>query len=206
MRLQGLRTNVLGSLSLSGLCITAVIASLFLGSGSLGQSATQVSSGHNRYENEHYRFSFEYPKTWATSEALDGNAVSVSPSGQSRSRIAVSGRKVMSTEAHTLSLEEDFEASLRAIQKKRPHPEHHPENVFVEKKETTTFAGLPAIVSTIRFDQDGQAWVEQGLLFHSRDGETAYEISIHCHPDELSAFQPIYDKVVQTFRLIGPPM
>ena len=214
MRLKRSLISLMSGVSLLGLNVIFIGAGLPLIGGSRGRGFAQVRSEsdtktdtarYKKYQNEHYSFSFEYPAKWLLSEALDGNGVSISPVAGERSRIAVSGSKVASIETHFLSLEEHFDASLRSLQKKRSHPEHHPQNVVLVKKEVTTVLGLPAIVSTIEFDKDGQNWIEHGTLVHSQDGSTAYDIAIDCHPEELQTFQSVYDRVVQTFRILGPP-
>ena len=190
----------------AGLLLVCVLQDPCFAQVSAGEKKNETERAqYKNYQNDHYSFAFEYPVAWSLSEALDGNGVSVSPNSHDRSHIAVSARKVMATEAHALSVEEDFDESLRSLGKKRSHPGHHPENVKLVKKEAATFLGLPAIVSTVKFEKDGQNWVEQGILVHSQDGNTAYDIGLDCHPEELPAFQLVYAKLVRTFRILGPP-
>lgn len=163
------------------------------------------SPRYKTYRNDHYNFSAEYPAEWHLTEALDGNAVAISPSPSGRSRISIDGRKVMTKDAHVLSLDEDFDDSLQSMQRKHAAPGHHPDHVVLVNKRRTTLVGLPAIVSRIEFEQDGKHWIELGLMIHSKDGDIAYDISADCHPNELPDFQPIYDKLVQTFHILGPP-
>ena len=161
--------------------------------------------GYKEYHNKRFGFSFQYPEQWGLSEALNGRGVRIaSKERQHLSGIDVGGSVVQADQAgHAQSLEEEFEYGLASLRKWRPRASHHISMVVVTKKELTSLRGFPAIASTISYDIDSQNWVDKGIMFRVPDVSYTFGISFSCHPDELSVFQPVYDKILETFRFMG---
>lgn len=159
------------------------------------------------YHNERYDFSFQYPAQWEINEALNGGGVTIAPKqGPYLPKIGVGGEVVQANGAgHSRTLEEDFESHLASMRKWRPHAEQHIRNILVQKKEAISFQGVEAIASTITYDIGDQSWVDIGIFFHTQDDHYAFSIELHCESDKTAVFQPVYDKIVQTFRILGPP-
>jgi len=113
------------------------------------------------------------------------------------------GQPSAADEHRCRTLEEDFEFFLNAI-RKRPSP--RTQDLAVLSKTRVAVQGLPAIQSTIRYRNSfGEAWFDEEILIHTRDDGINYHLELHCSPDDLAVLLPLFDEVVATYRILGPP-
>jgi hypothetical protein len=204
--------NLLRIVAVGGIVVSCLTTSLRSSAGVGPQSKTGDKAPslqkYKEYHNDRFNFSFRYPEPWLINEALNGGGVEIAlKHGPDLPRISVSGTVVQADKAgHVLSLEEDFESGLASMRKWRPNANQHIENVVVAKKEVTKFQGLPAIAGSITYDMDGQGWIQEGIMFHSQDDKYSFGIWASCQTESVRVFLPVYDEIVRTFRLRGPPM
>ena len=72
----------------------------------------------------------------------------------------------------------------------------------LERKQTTA-AGLPAQLLKIRYQEpDDKTVIEEGLFIDGED--TIYSVVLRCAPDQLSALEPAFQRIVKTWRLYEP--
>lgn len=162
------------------------------------------------YRNANYNFSIQYPAdSWTKDEGFDKNGVELGPRNTDQfhlsPEIGISGAVGQPSEADDTrpqSLDEDFQVGLNALGKY-----DHARNVVVLSKRDANIQGLRAIVSTTRYEDsaNGQTWFDKQVLIHSDDDSPTYRLSLHCSPDDAAVLVPLFDRILNTFRILGPP-
>jgi hypothetical protein len=163
-----------------------------------------------KYENKNYNFTFEYPSGWSMYEGFDGNGVSIYPPSKEKSpwrpMISVGGsvgQPSEKDESRPRTILEDLASLLQALRELQDPAT----NLSVVEQRDITLQGLPGIVSTVKFEQgpSNQRWILKHILLHTKDDSVTYHLSLLCHSGDSSALSPVFDKVVGTFRILGPP-
>jgi hypothetical protein len=160
------------------------------------------------YRNANYSFSLSYPaRGWRLYEGEDGNGMNLTPLEKSRFRLTPEmgaggavGQPSDADEHRCRTLEEDFEFGLDAIR----HYDRA-QNLILLSKKRARVQGLPAIVRSIRYeDALGEVWFDKDVLIHTRNDWVTYHLGLRCSPADLPALMPIFNKLVRTFRILGP--
>ena len=168
---------------------------------------TAQPSAWKTYKNTNYNFVVKYPPDWSTYEGLTKNGITIAPRNVKqfhfRPEMGASGSVGQPSEAdgtRSENLEEDFQSRLRVIKEYVKG-----RNVVVLAKITTKIEGLPAIESTVRYqDSTGLIWFDKDVLVHSDDDSTTYHLGLHCSPDDVSVLVPLFEAICKSFRILGP--
>lgn len=162
------------------------------------------------YRNAHYNFALRYPADkWSEYEGFDRNGVDLTPRDKSKFQLppeigagGAVGQPSDADEARSRNLEEDFQFRLDVLKEYG-----HTRNLVVLSKVPTRVQGLSAIVSTIRYEDssNGQVWLEKDILVHAEDDSPTYHLGLRCSPDDAPVLLPLFDKISNTFRILGPP-
>jgi hypothetical protein len=172
----------------------------------------QSAARHSKtYRNNNYNFCFDYPASaWKFQESLSGNGITLTPIREEKFRLVPSigascsvGQPSEKDESQLQTLDQDFQSRLEAM---KTGPDAAAD-ILVLSKQVATIQGLPAIISTDRFTKGspGQTWFEKDILIHTQGDNFTYHLGLMCHPDDAAALLPVFDRVVKSFRILGPP-
>ena len=181
-----------------------------LGVPSVLRSQSTSSAHWKVYRNANYNFSLRYPATdWSKYEGFDRNGVRLASRDTSKFHLrpeigagGAVGQPSDADESRSRSLNEDFQAGLEALKEYG-----HARNLVVLNKVRTTIQGLPAIVSTIRYQDssNGSIWLYKEILAHAEHDSPTYHLELLCSPDDAGILIPLFDEIAKTFRILGPP-
>jgi hypothetical protein len=180
-------------------------------SGSLrGQSPSIENSGWRTYRNTNYNFLLRYPSgAWSKNEGVDRNGVRLAARDKRQFHLrpeieagGAVGQPSDSDETRNRNIEEDFQVGLDGLKRYSDA-----RNLSVLSKLTTRIHGLPAIVSTIRYEDssNGQIWFNKEILIHGGGDSPTYQLTLRCSSDDVSVLVPLFDRICKTFRILGPP-
>ena len=178
--------------------------------GALRSQSTVPGSHWKTYRNANYNFSLSYPATtWSKYEGVDRNGARLTPRDRSKFHLqpeigagGAVGQPSDPDESRSRNLEEDFQSGLEALKEYG-----HARNLAVLSNVRTTIQGLPAIASTIRYEDsaNGSIWLYKEILIHAESGSPTYHLGLRCSPDDTGILVPLFDRIVKTFRILGPP-
>jgi len=175
----------------------------------VAQSPTIETSGWKPYKNANYNFVVKYPVQWSTYEGITKNGARMTPRNTKQFRLRPEigvggsvGQPSETDEKRSQNIEEDFQVGLSALKEYG-----NARNLTVLSKTSTTVQGLPAIESTIRYEDSstGHIWFYKQILVHADSDSTSYHLSLRCSPDDVSVLIPVFDALRKTFRIRGPP-
>ena len=100
------------------------------------------------------------------------------------------------------ALEEDFAGGVGALKEYG-----HGRNVTILSKKNVEVQALPAIDSSIRYEDSltGITWFQRRVLIHTRDQGLSYSVGMRCSPADVPALMPLFDRMLKSFRILGPP-
>src|SRR5579871_2374441 len=169
------------------------------------QSTGQNEAQWKTYRNPNYNFSFRYPvKEWTTYEGFDRNGVDLTPRGKNKFHLppeigagGAVGQPSDADERRKQTLDEDFQFRLDVLKEYG-----HARDLIILSKQVTEIQGLPAIVSTVRYENslNGQIWFSKDILIHSKDDSANYDIGLYCSFDDAPVLTILFDRIAQTFR------
>lgn len=98
------------------------------------------------------------------------------------------------------TLDQELEERLAALKESRS-------NFRVTSKNYITVGGLLALDSTIQFKdlRTGTTLLERTVSIHTKGDEYSFSVGIRCFSTDVSAFMPIFEGMVRSFRILGPP-
>jgi hypothetical protein len=176
----------------------------------LRSQSTVQNTSWKTYRNAHYNFSLKYPADkWSQYEGFDRNGVDLMPRDKSKFQlppeIGAGGAVGQPSDAdgtRNRNLEEDFQFGLDALKEYG-----HARNLLVLSRMPTRVQGLSAIVSTMRYEDssNGQVWLRKEILVHRESDSPTYHLGLRCSPDDAPVLVPIFDRISETFRVLGPP-
>lgn len=187
-------------------CVLAVALSLAITL--VAQSPLAETSAWKTYKNSNYNFAVNHPAQWSTYEGFTKNGVTMTPRNAKQFRlrpeIGIGGSVGQPSEAdekRSRNIEEDFQFGLSALKEYG-----NARNLTVLSKTTTKVQELPAIESTLRYEDSstGHIWFYKQILIHTDHDSTTYHLSLRCSPDDLSVLVPVFDALCKTFRILGP--
>ena len=188
----------------------ALLLSLGVSASLPGRSPSVESSRWKTYRNTNYNFSLSYPSGgWSKDEGVNRNGVRLALRdkrqfifGRRSKQVVRLGNLSDADETRNRNIEEDFQVGLDGLKNYS-----NARNLSVLSKVGTKVQGLPAIVSTIRFEDssNGHVWFNKEILIHGEGDSPTYHLTLHCSPDDASVLVPLFDRICKTFRILGPP-
>ncbi len=188
----------------------ALLLSLGVSASLPGRSPSVEISGWKTYRNTNYNFSLSYPSGgWSKDEGVDRNGVRLALRDKRQFHLrpeieagGAVGQPSDADETRSRNIEEDFQVGLDGLENYS-----NARNLSVLSKVSTKVQGLPAIVSTIRFEDssNGHVWFNKEILIHGVGDSPTYHLTLHCSPDDASVLVPLFDKICKTFRILGSP-
>ena len=173
------------------------------------ESGTQAHRNRKVYRNDNYNFSFQYPAgDWLVREGSNMSGASLTPREKSKFRqspeIGVGGAVGQPSDAdpnRVQILEEDMQSRLAAMKEYG-----HARNLVVLSKKSMRIQGLPALMSTDKYQDSatGLLWFDKQILVHTSEDSTSYHLDLHCSPGDAAILLPIFDRIVLSFRILGP--
>lgn len=169
------------------------------------QSKPAPAPASRHYFNANYNFCVDYPANWQTSEPFDRNAVALIPpgvQGDPGTEITVGGRVDQPSqhdEARPETLDEIWASGVKALTEYGKATA-----VSVIEQKRLSLAGYPALATRYEYMKNGQRWNGQQFLLLTRS-RAVFELTLSCHPDELSQLMPVFDAVVRSFKIQCDP-
>ncbi len=161
------------------------------------------------YFNERFNFSVDYPPGWSLQEGGNRAGMDLKPMDKAKFHLipemgagGAIGQPSKVDERCCQTLEEQFEENLAALREYG-----HGRNIIVVSKKNVEVQGLPAIDSSIRYEDSstGGAWFDRTILIHARDNGLSYNVELRCSPPDVEALMPLFDRMRKSFRILGPP-
>jgi hypothetical protein len=187
-------------------CVSVV--ALLLVIAVVAQSPTVETSAWNTYKNANYNFAVKYPAQWSIYEGFTKNGITMTPrnTGQFHLRPEIGvggnvGQPSVADEKRSRNIEEDFQFGLNALKEYG-----NARNLTVLSKTTTRVQDLPAIESTVRYEDSttGRTWFYKEILIHADNDSTTYHLSLRCSTDDEPTLVPLINALYKTFRILGP--
>ena len=173
-------------------------------------SPAQTDFGWKTYKNNNYQFTFEYPaKGWTLYEGEDRNGVAIyaSDSGEfhQRPQLGAGGHIGQSShvdEKRPQTLEEDFQSQLKTMS-----DYGHAKELQVLSRKSRELQGLKGIESTVQYKDPptGDIWIYRSVLLHTSNNRLTYDLMLTCSPKDMHTLMPLFEKMIRTFRILGPP-
>jgi hypothetical protein len=203
-----------------GLCLGALFAVATLAGGQVMSPALpkdgpeqspggKTERGREIYHNWRFNFSLAYPSAWRVQEGANRSGMTIRPPDASGFRLPPSlgaggatGQPNHLNDRCCQTLDQQFENYLGALKEYQ-----HAIDLKVLSKRYTQMAGLRAIDASIQFrdSASGDLWLERNVTAHTKDDGYSFNVGVRCSPTDVRALMPIFEELVESFRILGPP-
>lgn len=180
-------------------CFAFVSLCGFLASGG---SANRLDTSWKRYRNPQWGYCVSYPRRWYKGDAFEGSGLFVETGAKKFSKpvgeidvAAVSTPSDNGPKPVLLTLVDDLKLHLAGLAKFE-----RAERMEVLEQRPLSLVGKPALFTKDRYYDplERATWIEELVFTHRND--TVYRLELECRADQVQRFEPVFTRVVDTFR------